>query len=567
MLTLLRRLSTLPLSTYARSVPASFLVAFAICGVLMGILVKPWTPTYMLGQGRLGGIVIWILLLLVARALARGKRHAWLLSVGLLTLLGAFSFQNRSVRILFPLILALFLAFVMLAPLFRTRSDPRALLRGYASLVVGSAALYGHRAIYGLLRPAIPQPYGLLFLVRVVAFLLLAIGVIEILRPVLPRHVLSSTDSTSSESVRTRAIVKRYGRHSLAHYTLGENLSYFWAESGEAFLAYRVCQGVAVMLGDPIGRDEELAALLQQFQKFCHRLDWDFAIYQASPTTLVYLASGDIHAVKVGEEAIVDTATFTLQGRIGAPVRHAIARARRDNVTVSIWHGETIPESIFAGMKQVSTAWLHTQHTYTQMGFSMGRFPADWSPELLTAVALNYNGAVVAFLTWTPLYQGNGWTLDNMRRVEQTPPGTMEYLIAESMEWACVRGFRSMSLSLAPMAGLDEEVRGINERLTPHWRISSSARLLQRSAAYLHRRGLLLGNYRSLYFFKHKFQPIWQPRYLVLTDASALPRVLIALAVVHGMGWQTAIRDLRASVSLSRSLRHEPLHSVVDTPR
>src|SRR5689334_17113867 len=120
--TKLRKLSTLPLGAYARLISACFLVAFAICGVLMGILLKPWPPTSILGLGRLGGIAIWLILLLVARALARGKRHAWLLSVGLLAFLGAFSFENKGVRALFPFILALFLTFIIIAPLFRTRS-------------------------------------------------------------------------------------------------------------------------------------------------------------------------------------------------------------------------------------------------------------------------------------------------------------------------------------------------------------------------------------------------------------------------------------------------------------
>jgi len=140
-----------------------------------------------------------------------------------------------------------------------------------------------------------------------------------------------------------------------------------------------------------------------------------------------------------------------------------------------------------------------------------------------------------------------------MRRAQITAPGTMEFLIAESVEWARARGYQAMSLSLAPLAGLKDEVQEINNLVTPpRWRISSSARLLQRSAAYLHRRGLLLGNYRSLYFFKHKFQPVWEPRYLVVNDAATLPRVLIALAVVHGMQWRAAVRDVCASVRFSR---------------
>lgn len=544
MLTLLRRFPWLPHGRAGRYLPAVILVMLAGGGVLTGILVKPWAPTTMLGLGRLSGIAVWLLLLLVARALVRGKRQAWLLSVGLLAFLGAFSFGSRSMRSLFPMILALLLAFIILAPLFRARSDPRSLTRGYVALVVGCAAIYGHRIVYSLLSSVIPHPYSLMFTIRVAAFTLLGIGVIEILRPVLPHG-----KTREAELAHARSLLARYGRQSLAHYTLGPNMSYFWSASGQAFLGYRAHGGVAVVLGDPVGRDDELPALVQRFREYCRHQDWVLAIYQASPATVASLATGGVHAVKVGEEAVIDTGQFTTQGKIGAPVRHSIARARRDQVSVSIWRGEPLPEAIFAGMKQVSVAWLQTQHTYTQMGFSMGRFPADWSPELLTAVAQGPDGETLAFLTWTPLYRGNGWTLDNMRRGQRTPPGTMEYLIAESIEWARVRGYSTMSLSLAPLAGLREEVKSIHASVEPPCgRISPSARLFQRSAAYLHRRGLLLANYRSLYFFKQKFQPTWEPRYLVLDDAAALPRVLIALAVVHGMGWRSALRDLWASL-------------------
>lgn len=547
MQTLLRRVPWLPLRRAGRYLPAAILLALAGAGVLAGILVKPWAPTAMLGLGRLSGIVVWLLVLVVARALFRGKRQAWLLSVSLLAMLGAFSLESRSMRSLFPLILGLFLTFMILAPLFRARSDPLALVRGYAALLAGCAILYGHVIIYSLLRTLAPHPYGLLFVAHVGAFILLGLGVVEILRPVLPREAAHAI-----ELARARSVVTRYGKNSLAHYTLGPHMTYFWAASGQAFLAYRVYRGVAVVLGDPVGHDDELADLIAGFHDFCRRQDWALAIYQASPATLMHFSQRGIHAIKIGEEAIVDTSRFTVQGKIGAPVRHAIARARRDNVTISIWQGESIPETLLAGMKRVSTAWLQERHTYTQMGFSMGRFPADWSPDLLTAVAQNAEGEVLAFLTWTPLYRGNGWTLDNMRREPRMIPGTMEYLIAESIDWARARGYSTMSLSLAPLAGLGEELQAINKFVAPpRWRISSSARLLQRSAAYLHRRGLLLGNYRSLYFFKQKFQPEWEPRYLVLEDAAALPRVLIALAVVHGMDWRSAMRDMWASLKPS----------------
>src|SRR5258707_14634494 len=136
----------------------------------------------------------------------------------------------------------------------------------------------------------------------------------------------------------------------------------------------------------------------------------------------------------------------------------------------------------------------------------MGRFPADWSPDLLTVVALGPDGEVQAFVTWTPLYAGDGWTLDNMRRAPEAVPGTMEYLIAASVEWAKARGYRQISLSLAPLADLSDECKELTTAALPRQRrISPSAPPLQRRAAYLHRPGLLPGHFHSLYFFEQKF--------------------------------------------------------------
>lgn len=541
-----------------RYLPALLLVVLAVANMLTFTLAHPWGAVDGLaelfalddlGWGRAGIVAMTLILLLLARALARGKRQAWLLSVGFVFFSFIAALTERMSRPLLFLLLGLLLVLLALAPLFPARSDPRALRRGYVALLLGLAALLGHGTVRILIYAGkanilLLEPHGLLFVLRAAAYLLLSYGVVEVLRP-----VLRVRDVSAMERERASEVVRRHGQLSLAHFALGPNLSYFWSEFGSSFLAYRASHGIALVLGDPIGPQHELAPLLQAFLAFCHKQDWQFAIYQASSQTLELFARDEIHAIKVGEEANIDTAEFTLEGKTGAPVRHAIARAKRGGLSVYHWQGEAPAESVFAGMKRITTAWLHAHHSHSQMGFSMGRFPLDWSPDLLTGAALGPDGAVQAFVTWTPLYAGDGWTLDNMRRAQETVPGAMEYLIAASVEWARARGYRYMSLSLAPLAGPSDELKNLKAAATPtRWRISSSARLLQRSAAYLHRRGLLLGNYRSLYFFKQKFQPMWEPRYLVVEDISALPRVLIALAVVHGMSWRTLLYEAYAAM-------------------
>ncbi|HEX6110340.1 MAG TPA: DUF2156 domain-containing protein, partial [Ktedonobacteraceae bacterium] len=334
--------------------------------------------------------------------------------------------------------------------------------------------------------------------------------------------------------------------------------AYFWSETGRAFIAYRVVHRVALVLGDPVGPEEEHDTLLLAFLEFCLRQDWPVAFYQASIRTYYLCQERGLLAYKIGEEALIDVARFTLQGKRGAPVRHAIARARRAGLSAQCWQGKALPQVVFTGMQSISTEWLDTQKIQTQMGFSMGRFPADWSKDLLTVVALDLQGEVQAFLTWTPLYVGNGWALDSMRRGKGTPSGAMELLIAHAIEWAQAHGYAHMSLGLAPLVGLAEEEELVDMPCNP-WQSSSlrSSSLVERGATFLHQRGILLGKYRSLYFFKAKFQPTWEPRYLIVSERPALLRILLALARAHSSGWLSIVEEMWLTV--------EPMSTIVNS--
>jgi phosphatidylglycerol lysyltransferase len=549
-----------------RAAPALILVLAAITNIipissnhpsLVTVFLDHGLDLDQLATGRPGAIVIALVLLPVARALLRGKRHAWLLAVALC----AFSFastrlshEDRSYTLL---VFGLLLSLLLLAPLFPTRSDPRSLLRGYAMLAASLACLLGHGLVHLLQHQTILvagqllhfKPGVLLFFaqtaLQILAFLFLGSGVLEVLRPVLRARRIHR-----AEIARARKIVEQYGTRTMAHFTLlGTDKSYFWSSTEASFLAYRLSLGVALVLGDPIGPKEELEPLLLAFSAYCLRQDWKFAIYQASPWLLKVARNFNLSAYKVGEEAIVPVAYFTTKGKAGAAVRHSIARAQRDGVTVRCLWGVPLSDGIEAGMKRITSAWMALQNTRTQMGFSMGQFPADWSPQLLTAVAFNREGEVQAFITWTPLYAGNGWSLDNMRRLPDATPGIMEMLISASIDWARERGYVTMSLGLAPLAGLDNSLEvDLRDAATAELEVTTSVMFgppswLERSVAFLYKHKILLGSYASLQFFKSKFNPIWESRYLIVRDTSALPVILVALAQAHGYTWRAVLQE------------------------
>jgi phosphatidylglycerol lysyltransferase len=522
------------------------------------------------GWGREGVIVVGVCLLLVARALVRGKRHAWWLSVLLMAFSVASAAASHTHRAYLAVAFALLLALVLLAPLFPTRSDPLALRRGYLALAASVALFVFHGTLRALWHNPLPLHPGAMlhvgaeprravfFLLRLLLFLVLGYGVAAILRP-----VLSARRLQRDEHARARAVVAAHGSGTAAHFALASDKSYFWSATGASLLAYRLIHGVALALADPIGPEEEHEGLLLAFLAYCRRQDWAPAFYLAGPTTRRRCRDWGLAAYKIGEEGLLDVASFSTAGKAGAAVRHAITRAGKDGVTVRCYQGEAIPEPMFAALRRISAAWLGSHGAGGQMGFSMGRFPADWSRELLTAVACDAGGEAQAFLTWTPLFAGNGWSLDVMRRLKETTPGTMELLIAESIAWARERGSARMSLGLAPLAGLDtqlardlEQAAGCERADTP---AAEARSRLERSAAFLYRSRLLLANYASLYAFKTKFRPAWEPRYLVVADPRALPRVLLALMHAQGTSWWAMARGtlVPATARMRRRTRRD----------
>lgn len=529
-------------TTVCRSALAIVIAITALANIVTVVQVFPWNSMVVTeplidlggtGWERDGLMVTGLLMLLIARALQRGKRQAWWLSVGLLAVSLYSAIISRSDRGTILLAFSLLVLLLTLAPLFPTRSDIGASVRGYAALIFGTGCLLARVAIYRLWwMTGVPLHHGALFPLHLLAFVILGYGVAQVLRP-----VRSTGSQPGQEYARVCEVVRQYGNLATVHFALGRDKNYFWSETGQTVIAYRVVQGVALALGDPIGPQEEHATILSAFLAFCRCQDWPLALYQASAQTHQLCQEGGLHTFKIGEEALVDVSRFTLQGKVGAPVRHAVARARRADLSVQCWQGEALPVGVFAGMRRVSSAWLDERKIQTQLGFSMGRFPIDWSEELLTVVAFDAGGEVSAFLTWTPLYAGNGWALDAIRREGKTTPGTMELLIAHSIEWAQKRGYARMSLGLAPLAGLERAALATTYDAALCKQRATSLTTFERSAAFLHRRGVLLGSYRSINAFKAKFQPTWQARYLIVSEGAALPRILLALAQAHDRGW------------------------------
>jgi phosphatidylglycerol lysyltransferase len=151
------------------------------------------------------------------------------------------------------------------------------------------------------------------------------------------------------------------------------------------------------------------------------------------------------------------------------------------------------------------------------MGFSMGYFDPQGDREQLYALAVDEHNTVHAFVSFIPIYGRHGWGLDLMRRAQKPAPGTMELLLARSIEYVKNQGAEMVSLGLAPLSDTNQE----------------SETFLANSIDFLSTRFGNPAQNRSLYNFKKKFQPTWESRYLVYSDTLSLPKIGLALYHAH----------------------------------
>ena len=452
---------------------------------------------------RLLALAFGLVLLWLSRSLAHRKRRAWLLAVALVAgtaaahLAKGLDAEEAAASAL------------LLTSLFRYRGcfdvpgDPAA-LRPLLATSLALASLGGFLTAYELHRIAAPEE--LEDLVSVAAGLLALRALYLWLRPWTERV---REDAAARRAVR--AIVERHGRDSLAFFALRRDKSYFFSPSRRSFLAYRVVAGAALVSGDPVGEPPEFQPLLEEFRRVVHTRGWRLAVLGASDEALPLYRSLDLRAVKLGDEAVVRPAAFSLEGRAIRKVRQSVHRLRRAGYRLRVLRASELDRSLRASLDEVSAAWLGR---WPERGFTMSMDDLFSEPETVFAIAESAQGEVGGFLHLVPCPAADSYSLSTMRRRGSTPNGLMEFLIAETLGWARARDVSRLSLNFCVFADL---LRAEESRAT-------SRRALRFALLKLDR----IFQLNRLLSFSGKFLPSWESRYICLERLTDFPLVGLA---------------------------------------
>lgn len=459
--------------------------------------------------------------------LLRGKRGGWFAAVTILAISTIWeiiiSRHTLPILALIPLtVLCLTLATRRLYRAKTERSDSRLVIVGLITVLTTLIGCVGYlllavethrhfsladaifqslRHMYSLntswvsmMHPHLHTPvlaYLGLFWIGVLNYTLIAAA---LLQPVI--------DSTHDGRIRDiRKILARFSANSEDYFKIfPRDKHYFMDPHVDGFIAYSQHENICIMLADPIACDQkEQQKLLGLFQLWCHTHDLRPAAVPVLPTSVKIYENNGFSTLKIGENAVVDLKKFATKTISDKYFRNVINRLEKAGTTIEILkppHDTALMDEL----QIISNQWLTRGHE--ERGFALGYFDWMYLNQCEIIVTSDAAGAITGFINLLPSSLDHA-SFDLMRTADHAPKNTIDFLLAKTCLMLHERGKSTLDFGLAPLSGLSDSEQGAEKVLD-----------------FIGKRAARWYNFHGLRQFKNKFDPEWEPTYLVYEGGS-----------------------------------------------
>ncbi len=277
--------------------------------------------------------------------------------------------------------------------------------------------------------------------------------------------------------------------------------SYYSGEQDEplhATIAYRVQRGVALVVGDPIGRKHDFGPLVDDFDEFCRLNDWLPSFIHIDEASLAFYEKRGFLQQKIGEEAVVNLAQFQETTAHNKYFRQIRNKFQKQGYT---WELLQPPHAaaVISRVQEVSEDWL-TMPGRQERGFMMGYFSEVYMQQCNLLVARDAAGTIQAFINQIPTYQETEANYDLLRHTKKALGNVNDYLMMSFIETAQQQGYQAINLGLCPLSGLTKQ--------------SDEKSVIDSAMRFVYANGDRFYSFNGLHRFKAKYEPTWRSRYI-----------------------------------------------------
>jgi phosphatidylglycerol lysyltransferase len=296
-----------------------------------------------------------------------------------------------------------------------------------------------------------------------------------------------------------RTLLQQHGGPSEDFFKLWpHDKNYFFNKSGTAGLAYRVRRGVALVLGDPVGKPEAISELIREFEQRCYLNDWLPAFVHAEPQYEELYKELGYSLQKIGEEAIVNTSLFMKNVAGNKYFRNITNRFEKNGYNSELLRPPHHPD-VIKRLRVVSDEWL-SKPGRTERGFVMGYFNEEYLQQCDILVARDGAGTIQAFLNRLPAtFDKDEANFDMLRHAKDSLSNSNDFILSSFIALLRVQGYKWVNLGLSPLVGLEDQ---------------TEKTMLDNFLYLAYANGDRFYSFSGLHRFKNKYEPKWADRYI-----------------------------------------------------
>ena len=302
--------------------------------------------------------------------------------------------------------------------------------------------------------------------------------------------------NSEEDFILAKDLLKRYGNSPLDFFKTYPDKFIFLAKDRDGFISFKMTRYFAFVLENPVCKDDEaLIKLVQDFDNFCLENGFVSVYYRIPQQTLPLFKNLGKQSFPIGEEAIVDLTTFTMEGGKMKTTRSAINRLTSEGYDIKIYK-PPVNDGLLQKLEMVSGNWL-TVMNQKEIAFTQGVFDRVILKEQIIITVEDKEERVYAFLNLVPDFAPGEATYDLIRKVDDAPNGVLDLLMAKTLLYMKEQGYKSANLGLAPLSGIE----GTN--------------LAEKTIHYAYENLKAFGHFKGLRNYKEKFFPHWEKKFLV----------------------------------------------------
>jgi phosphatidylglycerol lysyltransferase len=324
-----------------------------------------------------------------------------------------------------------------------------------------------------------------------------------------PSNYSYKSEETEKEAVTE--MVKKYGNSSLDYFKLYSDKLFYISSKVDGFISFKNAGDYAVVLEMPVcANSADSLAIINEFDRHCFENGLKTIYYRVDAKDLSVFEKTGKKTMFLGQEGIIDTEAFKMEGGDMKPTRNMLHRLEKDGYFCRIIE-PPVKDGMIQKLKAVSDEWL-SSFDKREAVFSGGVFkPNELKMQTIFTIE-NAEEKVVAFANIIPDYAPDEGTYDLIRKSTDAPKGVMDLLLVEMISYFRSQQIRYINVGLAPMSGLQ---KGKN--------------LPEKTLKFAYENLKQMQHFKGLRFFKEKYATHWNDKYIVYNndyDLIQLPFVI-----------------------------------------